>query len=359
MGFIRILLALIVVVSHTDSLFGFTFVGGKIAVQTFYIISGFYMALILNEKYIGFNNSYKLYLTNRLIRLYPIYWVVLLLIIIPSLAYGIYNGGENFAFLNNFVDYYDTLSIGSFVTLVFSNIFIFFQDALLFFEVNLQTGSLFFQPKYNSKALNGFDFALIPQAWTVSLELMFYIIAPFIVKRKTIIICVIFTLLLVLRIIIHDLLLINYTPWNFRFFPIELTYFLAGVLSYKIYKTTIITKSSSKLNKLIFIFILLIILCYDVIKIPLKNELFFVFFFLAIPFIFKLTKKSKFDRYIGELSYPVYIVHMVLVSLYKYFENYFSFNKCVTIIICSLFASIILKHIISDKIEVYRQKRIR
>ncbi len=72
MGILRILLAISVVLAHSSSIFGFSLVGGQIAVQAFYIISGFYMALILNEKYIGANNSYKLFISNRFLRLYQI-----------------------------------------------------------------------------------------------------------------------------------------------------------------------------------------------------------------------------------------------------------------------------------------------
>lgn len=51
MGLIRILLAISVIASHSDALFGFNFVGGGLAVQAFFMISGFYMALILSGKY--------------------------------------------------------------------------------------------------------------------------------------------------------------------------------------------------------------------------------------------------------------------------------------------------------------------
>jgi len=48
-----------------------------IAVQSFYVISGFYMALVLNEKYGP--GSYWLFVSNRLLRLWPAYFVVLVL----------------------------------------------------------------------------------------------------------------------------------------------------------------------------------------------------------------------------------------------------------------------------------------
>src|SRR5450759_1833879 len=89
MGIIRVLLALSVVAAHFGGIWNLRFVGGQVAVQSFYIISGFYMSLILNEKYVGKNKSYKLFITNRFLRLYPIYWTVLLLTIIFCITVAI------------------------------------------------------------------------------------------------------------------------------------------------------------------------------------------------------------------------------------------------------------------------------
>lgn len=40
MGVLRLILALIVVIEHSEPLFGLNFIGGKNAVQAFYVISG-------------------------------------------------------------------------------------------------------------------------------------------------------------------------------------------------------------------------------------------------------------------------------------------------------------------------------
>jgi peptidoglycan/LPS O-acetylase OafA/YrhL len=79
MGIIRLLLALAVVIAHAGSISGFRMVEGAIAVQAFYIIPGFYMVLMLNEKYVDQAHSYRLFITNRLLRLHPIYWAMLAL----------------------------------------------------------------------------------------------------------------------------------------------------------------------------------------------------------------------------------------------------------------------------------------
>ncbi len=51
MGLLRIILAISVLISNSTPNFGLKFIGGVMAVETFFIISGFYMSLILNEKY--------------------------------------------------------------------------------------------------------------------------------------------------------------------------------------------------------------------------------------------------------------------------------------------------------------------
>lgn len=358
MGHLRTFLAIIVIISHTESFFGFNFLGGKVAVQSFYIISGFYMSLILNEKYIGINNSYKLFITNRLIRIYPIYWAILLLVIIGSILFGIFTDGSSYGPLNVITDNYDKLSISSLFIVIFSNVFIFLQDALLFFEINLENGQFFFQPKFDINALNGFDFALIPQAWTVALELLFYLIAPFIVKRKTNIILLLLVTFLFLKYFLRHNLGLNHTPWNFRFFPSELTYFLLGVFSYKISKSENIKLLNPIINKSIFAFIIVFIILFDKINLNFKNELFFIAFFISIPYIFQLSKKSKIDRYIGDLSYTLYICHIFILTIVNKL-NFLIINKGITVILLSFIISIILKHLLSDNIEKYRQNRLK
>src|SRR3954453_14268219 len=59
-------------------LLGIPSIPGDTAVQSFYAISGFYMALVLNETYSAKNSTYSLFLTNRFLRLFPAYAVVAL-----------------------------------------------------------------------------------------------------------------------------------------------------------------------------------------------------------------------------------------------------------------------------------------
>src|SRR5688572_272316 len=77
MGFLRFILAASVVAEHSTPIFGLSLTGGLLAVKLFFIISGFYMALILDTKYVSQVNRYWLFITNRFLRIYPCYFVVL------------------------------------------------------------------------------------------------------------------------------------------------------------------------------------------------------------------------------------------------------------------------------------------
>jgi peptidoglycan/LPS O-acetylase OafA/YrhL len=138
-GALRLLLALAVVVAHASPPFGiplFEMTGGPLAVQIFYVISGFYMALILNRKYLG----------------------------------------------------------------------------------------------------EGAFTAFVPQAWTVGVELMFYAVAPFIVRRRPWVVASLMAASLLLRVYIMRRWQLFHDPWTYRFFPTELLLFLAGALSYRLHE---------------------------------------------------------------------------------------------------------------------------
>src|SRR5690349_4745024 len=74
MGLVRVALALAVVLSHLPPA-TFHFISGGLAVQGFFIISGFYMALVLSGKYA----SAGIFYSNRLLRLMPGYFVMMVI----------------------------------------------------------------------------------------------------------------------------------------------------------------------------------------------------------------------------------------------------------------------------------------
>ncbi len=360
MGVVRLILAISVVIAHTDSFLGLNLVGGRVAVQAFYIISGFYMTFVLNEKYIGLNDSYRLFITNRLIRLYPIYWVVLLLTFCYSGIIFLMTDGTQFARMHVYLQYFDHLGWFSLLFLAFTNLFLVFQDMVMFLGINLENGNLFFTKSFGDSKPMLYQFLLIPQAWTLGVEILFYLIAPFIVRKNLLFVGGLLLGTLLLRLILWNWGL-NHDPWIHRFFPTALGFFLLGTFCYHGYKRLELKKNVPV--KFIYYLTILTIFTYGFLDFTGKELLFFLFFTIAVPFVFIHTKHSKWDRKIGELSYPVYISHMLILLFLNHLhgifqiKNYLSYSGLA--ILLSVLLAFLLNVFVAQRVEQYRQGRLR
>ena len=354
MGVIRVILALSVVALHCGPFWGFNIVGGTIAVQLFYIISGFYMCMILSSKYK--NKSKYLFYTNRAMKIYPVYIITLFFTIILSiLFYTIFN---NDIFVKNFIPLFSFERMDLFFAVAFSNLLILGQDLLFIFGYSLQTNSWFFEPNYIISTNPLQHYLFVGQAWTISLELMFYLLAPFLVKlnNRNLLIIIIFSI--IMRFVTYHFGF-KHKPWDYQFFPFELAFFVSGMLSYRLLEMNLKLFITRKFQLIVFIFILLSILFYPLSNSGeiLKWSLYLVFVF-SLPFIFLLFKKSELDRKVGELSYPIYITHLLIGTVVV---NLFDFGNLKGILIAfgSIIFSIIINKFIQNPIELFRQQRIK
>lgn len=362
MGTLRLILALAVVLTHTSAFYGFESVGGKIAVQAFYIISGFYMSMILNEKY----SSYKLFITNRLLRLYPAYLTVLILVIMAGLAKFIFSGEPTMVF-ECYANWWNQIDLSTKLLLILSNLTIYGQDLILLLGVDTQSGHLFFTENFQSTHPQLYHFLFVPQAWTLGLELTFYLIAPLIVRRKLSVILFLMLGSLSIRLLLAGNGLIN-DPWHYKFFPSELIFFLAGNLSYKLYKVQDRQLMAGSISKIILGVMIVFTVFYDRIpetgwtQFAYKDIVYLTAFTLALPFIFEVSKNWNIDRQVGELSYPVYISHIFVMSvalpfLGKLHLPFGNEGSGVYVCILSVIFSILLNHFVNKPIERIRQKR--
>lgn len=358
MGLLRFLLALTVVLGHSSSIFGFQMVGGVVAVQAFYIISGFYMTLILNEKYVGVNSSYKLFISNRLLRLFPIYWTVLILTILYSVVLVFSTNGNDLGSFSYYTQYWNNMGIGSIFYLIFTNLFLFLQDTVMFLSLDTTTGSLFFTRNFHDHTPELYNFLMIPQAWTIGVEIAFYLIAPFLVRRKLSIIIPLIVLSLLLRIVLYYYFNLKNDPWTYRFFPTELVFFLLGIVAYHGYKKLETLDIKTNHLKFIWFSVLAVTIFYSFLPIPHKNILYLFGFFITLPFIFILTKKWKKDTEIGELSYPIYISHILILTIIKALDIPIFGPLGLTISLLTIAFSVLLNSVVTKRIEKIRQKRL-
>ncbi len=343
MGYLRFILALFVVISHSNSnilipffnntdltLYNF---GGRNAVGLFFMISGFYMSLILTDKY---KNSIKTFYVNRALRIFPTYWLVLLL--------GVFFIGADYT---NIINVLKTTTSGANFYFLFSNIFIFGSDTAYLISAHGNVG-LHWDPFGISASHNGFLFLAIPTVFTIAIELMFYVVAPFLVRSIKLTIGVLFAA------IIYHLVIIATNNVNIAFqyhlLPASFLYFTLGILSHKMY-----LNKEFKLQKSFYVLFALIATSVLLIQ-PLLPNLFIFLFPFVLPYLFELTKYNKIDRFIGDLSYPLYIVHY---SVLKYCWAHHVPPPLMALRVCliSITISIIILVVFEKPIERFRAKR--
>ena len=354
MGLLRILLALSVIVNHSENFLGLRLVGGKIAVEAFFIISGFYMAMVLSEKYSRINKPYFSFISGRFLRLYPVYWSVLIFIALYSLCHGLING--NYLFLKAYLDHVENFSLPSYVYFIFSNLLIFGQDIIMFMGADGH-GSLHFIKNFRLSHPAIHTFLLIAPAWSISLEMMFYLLAPLLNKGKTVLLFLLLAASFILKLVILNKGF-NHDPWTYRFFPFELAYFILGMLSYRLFRTWK-KKYTPLLQKIVSVYLISITIFYAQLPaFAYKDYVYLISIFIGIPFLFLQTKHNHTDRFIGEFSYVVYISHAFIIKLLLISsilpKNWLSEAATVLTLIFSWF----IIELVSKKVERYRAQRL-
>jgi len=359
MGVIRFLFALTVLLSHEVDLFGLTLTGSIIAVQCFYIISGFYMGIILEEKYKL--SDYKLFISNRFLRLLPTYWMVVLCMIVTSIVWFNFSEQKSSLFFEKFNNHFSELSFSSVLVVIFSDIFLIFQDVFLFLGLS-SDGHYEFVKDFRTTNLSLSVFSLVPQAWTIGMEIMFYLLVPFLVRLKSY-----FLIGLALTAFLFRLFMYHkgydFDPWTYRFFPFEFMFFIFGLLAFRFYLYLRNKSVSSLIQNLTYGFILSFILLYQFLPLnaTFKYVSFVILFAFSLPVIFIKFKSNKIDRWIGEFSYPIYICHVFIIILVNVFYSKYHFVShhflSLIILICTLIFSYFLIKFISGPIEKIRYNR--
>lgn len=310
MGMLRLFLAISVVVTHTAPVFGMHFMPGNEAVRIFFMISGFYMALVLSSRYKG---RPWLFYSNRLLRLYPMYLVALALIVAIQLATG------PTTFLGNLLTgRWDSAQVLAMIP----NFTMFGGDVL--FSLHQGVTGLHFTfgvqpPAADPTAVRTGIYLLNPPAWSIGIELWFYLLAPAILLLRTRSVIALAALSFALQLWVDHL-----HSWSsYFFFPANLCFFLYGVLGYRF----TLSRPFKLINdwalpaglRLGGVGAILALLVFGAREfIPLFRNYSWMHYtaaVIAIPFIFDRFKAVKWDRWVGELSYPVYILHSGALTL--------------------------------------------
>jgi peptidoglycan/LPS O-acetylase OafA/YrhL len=201
-----------------------------VAVECFFVISGFYMQMVLSTKYtrekLGRHWKHHFY-KARYFRLLPIYLSGVLLVLCAALlrpASGPLPIVEYVLALPN------TLGNAIFKLFLFlTNLTMFFQDVTMF--LCSHNGQIYWSENFWHSEVPLWEGLAIPQAWSLGIELSFYLIAPYLLNLRSRWLFGLCGTLIVKAFVIKTFGLGD--PWTYRFFPFELGYFLLGALAYR------------------------------------------------------------------------------------------------------------------------------
>lgn len=280
LGTFRFILAAMVLVSHTRGYpFGSLPDPGLIAIVAFFFLSGYLMPATLERNYGGatFGERSVRYLANRFLRIFPTYWVALVLMIAVLLTTDFHR------------DLYYLNSIKSFL-----------QNALLLGLNQSET--------WNA------DQRFIGPAWTLDVELQYYILVPMIVlsaRARPVLTFVTLVLLSLAGLWFQikptglDSIDRCLLPW--------LAFFVAGALTY-FFKDALrkLGSASWALAGLLFAILGLASASFSInaaqwlMAVSLMT--------VAARLLVWERPSSALDRYLGDLSYPIFLLHSVVIA---------------------------------------------
>jgi peptidoglycan/LPS O-acetylase OafA/YrhL len=203
----------------------------------------------------------------------------------------------------------------------------------------------------------------VPQAWSLSLELYFYLIAPFIVRASLRRIIVLIVASLLLRLIAMGMFDLREDPWSYRFFPSELAFFLAGALVYRLHQTCLCWKQKAGI-----LLLGLTLGAADLagfwhagtgfvsfLRVPIIAALIW-----GLPRLFDLTRNWKIDRYVGQLSYPLYISHLLVIWIFSMLAGpVTSIAGWFALATCALIVALLLLELVDQPCDKFRSAYIR
>ena len=319
MGAFRLFLAVSIVIAHAGAFLGARLADARLAVQMFYLISGFAMAFVWHGKYATSRQPIRTFFVGRALRIYPQYFIVLILSVLVSL-YGwqaehrhpiataiqapIHGWGGVWLYVQQ-------------VTLIGMDTHLFMQRAA--------DGTLQFCADFHHGTLPPLHYYMfVSPAWMLSLQLVFYLLVPMLLPRPKL-----WVAALILSFLARGVgwwFGLRSDPWTHRFLPFEVGVFLLGVISYHAY-AWIKERRPEWLARPWLGWTALGALTVEMLCLPLLQKgmgegAFWLCYLTAMavfPFAFHASMRSMADRWVGELAYPMYISHLLMMSIGEFF----------------------------------------
>jgi peptidoglycan/LPS O-acetylase OafA/YrhL len=275
-------------------------------VSIFFVISGFYITLVLNGKY----GAWQPFIAARLLRLFPAYLVsVLIAHLLVPIAFGDLPLWPRVYFLLS-----NIAMIGSELTAII---------------IRIPGGGFGFMPLGGSWSPETSTWHLLYNGpvWSLSVEMMFYALAPFVVRIDRGYLLRV-ALMIAASLGCHALLYAagaRHVPWDYNFFPPNLYVFMLGSLSFYLFATKklqAIVPFGSRTAAGMLAVLVVFTFVYRALPGRLSLAVYIALVVAFMPYVFEWLKASRIDRFIGDLSYPLYIMHFVVLTRMPFLQGY-------------------------------------
>jgi peptidoglycan/LPS O-acetylase OafA/YrhL len=319
----------------------------SIAVYVFMMLSGFVIFYLLDSK----KEQYFVFLIRRALRLFPIYLCVLfvsILIFEPTLN----------LLVTLFEKYPDTKHL--------INCLRIYRATEVYFIENILSHIFLLQGVIPETIIPEGQYAFVGQAWSLSLEWQFYIVAPIctliLYKKNEFAKLLMPILLMGAYFLLRDL--------NFAFiFGYKLVYFIIGGASYYLWKNLVSIGESGKILNMSFLVTLLLML--KLLGLGLADMIWIVVFFTAlcnyldcqngITRFVSFFMLNSIARFLGQISYSIYLNHTVvlyglLILIQSMDMNLFNIGDSLFLVVLFASSVVILTIVISSITYRYIEK---
>jgi peptidoglycan/LPS O-acetylase OafA/YrhL len=193
---------------------------------------------------------------------------------------------------------------------VLSNLTIFLQD--LGGVIAVRGHQAIFTLDRHSTEIDAWALTITNVAWSLGVELVFYLTAPYLLKRTDRQLFALVSVGIALKIFA---VITIHNDLPYRMLPFVFVNFLVGVLAYR--KRELLIDSLGKYTPLIGYCLMLAVTTALPSGWPNWVYSFVILAVTAfiVPILFDFTKNSRLDNRIGELSYPFYLFHLMAVAL--------------------------------------------
>jgi peptidoglycan/LPS O-acetylase OafA/YrhL len=271
---------------------------GSEAVVGFFVLSGYYIHLAVTEPYRGRPGAFYL---NRALRLWPAY-VCTALAALALALWSYARDGVTTTILVHALVYQKHLSLAAWAAVLSTDFFILGHDWLVFCKVNFD-GSLGFSPAAYLQDNCMATHCLLPQCWSLGLELGLYALAWPLFKRGPKALLALALLSLAAKWCAQEFLT-STGPWYNRFVLFELGGFLAGAVAHA-WRGALARHGFLLWMALAWVlgarFLPLDSPSIQCLSVPLLA--------LGCPALAQATESKGWDRALGQWSYPLYLAH--------------------------------------------------